>query len=115
MQAAKLAGPATLSASGALLFVALFFGDGTSGGRLFWIGALAVLAATVLIAATPAPVPRGAGLVCLLVLAALAAWVGLTMWWLIAAGLSWDGFNRIVVFGAFDVLGVLGGQVAGPG
>src|SRR5438128_570281 len=41
MQAAKLAGPATLSASGALLFVALFFGDGTSGGRLFWIGALA--------------------------------------------------------------------------
>ncbi len=51
MPAAKLAGPATLFASGALLFVALFFGDGTSAGRLFWIGALALLAA----AASSAP------------------------------------------------------------
>src|SRR5712692_3403515 len=114
MQAAKLAGPATLSASGALLFVALFFGDGTSGGRLFWIGALAVLAVAVLIAAGPTPVPRGAGLACLVLLAALAAWVGLTMWWSIAPDLSWDAFNRIVVYGAFAVLGLLATRVSKP-
>src|SRR6266540_2054162 len=115
MQAAKLAGPATLSASGALLFVALFFGDGTSGGRLFWIGALAVLAVVVLVAAGQAPVPRGAGLVCLLLLAALAAWVGLTMWWSIAPDLSWDAFDRIVVYGAFALLGLLVAGVPRPG
>ena len=114
MQAAKLAGPATLSASGALLFVALFFGDGTSGGRLFWIGTLAVLAVAVLMAAGPAPVPRGACLACLVLLAALAAWVGLTMWWSIAPDRSWDAFDRIVVYGAFAVLGLLTTRVPKP-
>src|SRR6266545_5275931 len=114
MQAAKLAGPATLSASGALLFVALFFGDGTSGGRLFWIGAFAVLAVAVLLAAGPAPVPRGGGLACLVLFAALAAWVGLTMWWSIAPDLSWDAFDRIVVYGAFALLGVLAAGVPRP-
>ena len=58
MQAAKLAGPATLAVSGALLFVALFFGDGTSDGRLFWLGAFAVLGVIVLLGWS-VPVPRG--------------------------------------------------------
>ncbi len=62
MQAAKLAGPATLSASGALLFVSLFFGDATSNGRLFWIGAFALVAAAIGLAVGPVPVPRRAGL-----------------------------------------------------
>ena len=43
-----LAGRAALLAAAALLVTALFFGDGTSNGRLFWIGSLAVIAAAVL-------------------------------------------------------------------
>ena len=61
MQAPVLAGRAALLAAAALLFTALFFGDGTSNGRLFWIGALAVIAA-----------------------AAIAAGVGFAAWGLVA-------------------------------
>src|SRR4051794_39976758 len=107
MQAAKLAGPASLGAAGALLLVALFFGDGTSDGRLFWIGAFAVLASVALLAAGPVPVPRGPGAICLGLLAALAAWVALTMGWSIAPDRSWAAFDRILVYGAFAVLGLL--------
>jgi O-antigen ligase/polysaccharide polymerase Wzy-like membrane protein len=107
MQGAKLAGPATLSASGALLFVALFFGDGISNGRLFWIGSFAVLALAVLVATGPVPTPRGWSLACLLLFVALTAWVGLTMWWSIAPDLSWAAFDRVVVYGAFVGLGLL--------
>ena len=114
MHAAKLAGPATLFASGALLFVALFFGDGTSGGRLFWIGALAVLAAAVSLGAGPIPVPRGPGLACFALIGALTAWVGLTMWWSIAPDRSWQAFDRTLVYGAFAVLGLLATRVPRP-
>jgi O-antigen ligase/polysaccharide polymerase Wzy-like membrane protein len=114
MQAAKLAGPATLSASGALLFVALFFGDATSNGRLFWIGAFALIAAAAALGWAPVPVPRGAALAVLLLLAALVAWVGLTMWWSIAADSSWAAFDRILVYGVFLALGLLAAQVPRP-
>jgi hypothetical protein len=114
MQAAKLAGPATLGAAGALLFVALFFGDGTSDGRLFWIGAFAVLAAAALLTAGPVPVPRGAGAICLGLLGVLAVWVALTMAWSIAPDRSWAAFDRILVYGAFAVLGLLATQVPRP-
>ena len=59
MQAPMLAGRAALLAAAALLFTALFFGDGTSNGRLFWIGSLAAIAAAVL--AARARCPRRAG------------------------------------------------------
>jgi hypothetical protein len=111
MQAAKLAGPATLTASGALLFVALFFGAGVSDGRLFWLGAFALLTVAVAVAAGPVPVPGRAGLVVLLLLAALVAWVGLTMWWSIAPDRSWAAFDRVLVYGAFAVLGLFAAQV----
>jgi O-Antigen ligase len=113
MQAAKLAGPATLAVSGALLFVALFFGDSTSDGRLFWIGAFAVLAAVALLD-WPVPVPRGWGLACLSLLAALAGWVGLTIAWSIAPDLSWAAFDRILVYLAFALLGLLATRVPQP-
>src|SRR6478735_1439559 len=113
MQAAKLAGPATLAVSGALLFVALFFGDSTSDGRLFWIGAFAMLGAIVLLGWS-VPVPRGPGLACLALLGALALWVGLTMAWSVAPDLSWAAFNRLLVYLAFALLGVLATQVPQP-
>jgi hypothetical protein len=114
MQAAKLAGPATLGAAGALLFVALFFGDGPSDGRLFWIGAFAVLAAAVLVAVGPVPLPGRLGLAALGLLVALAAWVGLTMAWSIAPDRSWAAFDRILVYCAFALLGLLATQVPRP-
>ena len=114
MQAAKLAGPATASASGALLFVSLFFGDGISDGRLFWIGAFAVIAVAAATAAGSVPVPRGAGLACLLLLAALIAWVGLSMAWSIAPDLSWAAFDRILVYGAFALLGLAAAVLPRP-
>jgi hypothetical protein len=114
MQAAKLAGPATLSASGALLFVTLFFGDGISDARLFWIGSLAVLAVVAGAAAGPVPVPHGWGLALLLCLLGLVAWVGLSTWWSIAPDRSWAAFDRVLVYGAFALLGLFANRVPRP-
>lgn len=114
MQAAKLAGPATLAASGALLVVALFFGGGVSDGRLFWIGAFGVLFFAVALALGPVPVPRGAGAAAFCLLGALTAWVGLTMGWSIAPDRSWDAFNRMLVYCAFAGLGLLAVRVPRP-
>jgi tetratricopeptide (TPR) repeat protein len=114
MQAAKLAGPATLSASGALLFVSLFFGDATSNGRLFWIGAPAAIAAAVALGSGYVPAPREAGVAVVVLLAALAGWVGLTMWWSIAPDRSWEAFDRILVYGAFAILGLAAAQTPRP-
>ena len=107
MQAPTLAGRATLLAAAGLLAMALFFGDGTSHGRLFWIGSLAVIAASVIALGDGIPVPRGPGLATLLLLAALAAWTGVTLWWSIAPDLSWAAFDRVLVYSAFALLGVL--------
>src|SRR5512142_1384082 len=114
MQPPTLAGRATLVAAAALLATALFFGDGTSDGRLFWIGSLAVIAAAVIATGGGIPVPRGAGLATLALLAALAAWVGVTLWWSIAPDLSWAAFDRVLVYGAFALLGLLATRVSQP-
>src|SRR5262249_31105484 len=114
MRAAKLAGPATLFASGALLFVALFFGDGPSDGRLFWIGALAVLTVVAALLAGPALAPGRGGLAVLTLFAALTAWVGLSIWWSIAPDRSWAAFDRCLVYGAFLLLGLLAARAPRP-
>jgi len=114
MQPPTLAGRATLIAAAGLLFTALFFGDGTSNGRLFWIGSLAVIAAAVIAVGDGIPVPRRAGLATLVLLAALAAWVGVTLWWSIAPDLSWAAFDRVLVYAAFAVLGLLATRVPQP-
>jgi O-Antigen ligase len=114
MQAPKLAGPATLTASGALLFVALFFGGGTLDSRVFWLGVFAVLAVAAGLAAGPRPALRGPGLAALVLFAALAAWVGITMSWSIAPDRSWEAFDRVLVYGAFAGLGLLATQAPRP-
>jgi hypothetical protein len=114
MHSPVLAGRAALLAGAALLFTALFFGDGTSNGRLFWIGALAVIAAAVLAVGSGMPVPRGAGAVTAALLVGLVVWVALSMWWSIAPDLSWAAFDRLLVYGALALLGLLATQVPRP-
>jgi tetratricopeptide (TPR) repeat protein len=114
MQPPVLAGRAAFLAAAALLFTALFFGDGTSAGRLFWIGSLAVIAAAVLAVGAGLPVPRGAGLATVALLAGLTAWVGVTMWWSIAPDLSWAAFDRLLVYVALALLGLLATRAPEP-
>src|SRR6187549_1258903 len=104
MQAPMLAGRAAFLAAAALLFTALFFGDGTSNGRLFWIGSLTVIATVVLAVEGGVPVPRGPGLATLVLLGALTAWVGATLSWSIAPDLSWAALDRLLAYGAIAVL-----------
>ena len=114
MQPPTLAGRAALIAAAALLVTALFFGDGTSNGRLFWIGSLAVIAAAVIAVGSGIPVPRGAGLATLVLLVALTAWVGVTMSWSIAPDLSWAAFDRLLAYTAIALLGLLATRVPQP-
>src|SRR3954468_19003976 len=75
----RTAGQASLVAAGGLLAAALFFGDGTSNGRLFWIASLAVIATAASLWAGPVPVPGRWGAVTLCLLGALTLWVGVSM------------------------------------
>ena len=105
------AGLLVLGAAGALLSVALFFGRGSSDGRLFWIGIGATLAALVLVFATllgflsrPTPTRNGWWALCLF--AAFVLWSGLTIAWSIAPDRSWAYLNRGLVYLALVVLGL---------
>ena len=105
-----------VGAAGALLVVALFFGEGSSDGRLFWIGAFAILAALAALIATfagigPRPAPSRAGMAALALFAALVVWVGVTMAWSLAADRSWAYLDRSLVYLAFAVLGVYVGTL----
>ena len=110
----RTAGQASLVAAGGLLATALFFGDGTSNGRLFWIGSLAVIASVASLWAGPVPVPGRWGALTLCLLGALTLWVGLTMWWSIAPDLSWAAFDRLLAYCAFALLGLLACRVERP-
>jgi O-antigen ligase len=110
------AGLLVLGVAGALLAVALFFGRGSSDGRLFWIGVGASLAALVLVFATflgflPRPAPTRLGWSALALFAALVSWNGLTIVWSIAPDRSWAYLNRGVVYLALAVLGVYVGSL----
>ncbi len=94
---------------------ALLASDGSSGSRLFWIGAAAVLAASVAGGAVllgrlavPASPPA---LLFLGLLGALVVWQAASLAWSIQPGRSWDYANRGLVYLAFAVLGVLLGAV----
>ena len=105
------AGLLVLGAAGALLSVALFFGRGSSDGRLFWIGIGATLAALVLVFATllgflPRPSPTRYGWWALGLFAAFVLWSGLTIAWSIAPDRSWAYLNRGLVYLALVVLGL---------
>jgi O-Antigen ligase len=101
--------PALLSvAAGGLAFSALFFSDGSSQGRLFWIGAAAVVVAAVGWATRPVRLSR-AGLLFFLALGGFVVWQGLSIAWSIQPSRSWDYTNRGLVYFAFAALGALVG------
>lgn len=116
LRGAAAPGPALLLGSGVLLAFALLGGDGSSYGSLVWIGALALLAAGVLLALSlwgvlPWPRPNGAGLLCVVLLAALVVWIGLSVLWSVVPDRSWEYANRGLVYLAFLVIGLVVGAV----
>jgi tetratricopeptide (TPR) repeat protein len=110
------AGLSVLGVAGALLAVALFFGHGSSDGRLFWIGIVACLTALVLVFATlfgflPCPTPTKHGWLALGLFAAFVLWNGLTILWSIAPDRSWAYLNRGLTYLALAVLGLYAGAL----
>jgi O-Antigen ligase len=99
--------PAALNvAAVGLAFAALFFGDGSSQGRLFWIGAAAVVVAAVGWAFHPVRV-SGPGLLFFGALGAFVVWQGLSIAWSIQPSRSWDYTNRGLAYFAFAAVGAL--------
>jgi O-Antigen ligase len=102
---------ATLSAAAfALAFAAMFFSDGSSQSRLFWIGAAAVVVAAVGWALLPPrlSVPAAAFLA---LLGAFVVWQAASISWSIQPSRSWDYANRGLVYFAFAAVGTLLGGV----
>ncbi len=94
------------AAAGGLAFAALFFSEGSSQSRVFWIGAPAVLVAAVGWAWRPPRLPLR-GSIFFLSLAAFVVWQGVSIAWSIEPSRSWDYTNRGLVYFAFAAVGAL--------
>ena len=94
------------AAAGGLAFAALFLGSGSSQGRLFWIGAAAVVVASFGWVFRPVRV-SGPGALFFAALAAFVVWQGLSISWSIQPSRSWDYTNRGLVYFAFAAVGAL--------
>jgi O-antigen ligase len=86
----------------ALVGAAIFFGGGPGDGSIMWLGGGALLIGLLLLATQGAP----GGLLALLPLAALAAWLGLTISWSLLPDRSWDYADRALVYLLFAALGL---------
>ena len=107
-----------LFGAGALVGLAVFAGGGSRYGPLVWLGALAVGAAGALLALAclgrlPWPRLDRAGAAFVALLAGLVVWTGVSVWWSVAPDLSWEYFNRGVVYLAFLVVGLFVGAAVG--
>jgi O-Antigen ligase len=114
LRGAAAPGPAFLLGSAVLVAFALFAGDGSSYGSLVWIGALALVAGGVLLAlslwgALPWPRLDRAGLACVVLLAGLVVWIGLSVLWSVTPDRSWEYANRGLVYCAFLAIGLIVG------
>jgi len=98
------------AAAGGLAFAALFFSDGSSQSRIFWIGAPAVVLAAIGWAWRP---PRLGlwGTLFFCSLAAFVVWQGVSIAWSVEPSRSWDYTNRGLVYFAFAAVGALVGGV----
>jgi tetratricopeptide (TPR) repeat protein len=109
--AGELAGRALLISGAALVALALFAGGGSTYGPLVGIGGASVAVAAVALGAAlfgliPWPSLERTGLACLVLLAGLLVWIGLSVVWSVTPDRSWEYFNRGVVYLAFTVLGL---------
>src|SRR5215470_862265 len=99
-----------LGAAGALAGVSALFSDGSSGGRLTWIGLAAICLASAVGAAALFGLPRPAlsteALVALGALFALVAWNGISVIWSIEPDRSWAYLNRGLVYLALLAFGL---------
>src|SRR6478609_11455260 len=91
-----------LAASLLLTGLALFFGGGVDYGSLPWLGGGVLLTIVVLVAlyGVPEGWPR------LVPLAALTAWLALSISWSALPDRSWDYANRTFVYLLFALLGL---------
>src|ERR671937_899811 len=103
-------GGGVAAAAAALAAAALFFGHGSSDGRLFWIGVAALLLASAGWIVRPARLPTE-GAAFLVLLGALVVWEAISIHWSIQPARSWDYANRGLVYFAFAALGALLGGV----
>ena len=94
------------AAASGLAFLALFFSDGSSQSRIFWIGVPAVLVAAVGWAWRRPRLPLW-GSVFFCALAAFVVWQGVSIAWSIQPSRSWDYTNRSLVYFAFAAVGAL--------
>ena len=92
----------SLAAPLALAGVAIFFGGGPGNGSIMWLGGGALLIMLLLLATQGVP----GGLLALLPLAVLAAWLGLTISWSLLPDRSWDYADRALVYVLFAALGL---------
>ncbi len=91
-----------LAASLGLCGAALFFGGGSFDGSLPWLGGGALLAVLLSLALVGVP----SGLRTLVPLAALTAWLGLSVAWSTLPDRSWAYANRSFVYLLFALLGL---------
>jgi O-antigen ligase len=91
-----------LAASLLLIGLALFFGGGPGSGSLPWLGGGTLLVVVVLIATRGLP----PGWPLLVPLAALTAWLALSITWSALPDRSWDYANRTLVYLLFALLGL---------
>src|SRR5713101_6351532 len=91
-----------LAASLLLVGLALLVGGGPGSGSLPWLGGGALLAIVVLIATRGLPF----GWPWLVPIAALAAWLALSISWSALPDRSWDYANRTLVYVFFALLGL---------
>jgi O-Antigen ligase len=94
------------AAAGALVAFAVLFGQGSSDGRLFWIGIAALMLTAVGWIVRPAAL-SGAGVVFFVLLGALVVWQAVSIHWSIEPARSWDYANRGLVYLAFAAVGAL--------
>src|SRR6266540_2470642 len=87
----RRAAPLLLGAGGCLAAASALFSNGSSDGRLVWLGLAALALAAVLAAG---------------VLAAFVCWSGISVLWSIEPDRSWDYLNRGLVYLAFAAVGL---------
>src|SRR2546429_54220 len=106
-----------LGAGAVLVAVCVLFSDGSSNGRLVWIGlvawGLAAVAGCLAWLGFPRPALSREAWTALGLLAGFVVWCGLSVLWSMEPDRSWDYLNRGLVYLALAVIGLALGALPG--